>query len=185
MRYEIYLRFPEGSAPPTAERIQKALADQGLLPGEGVQGEIDLGQGKLRAESSAQGAGIDFSFPLGLPDDEGDRAVQIVMNLKEELQANLFDPQLGSLVARADTERILNSWRQAHAYHFGVAGTPDLGSGAPSTPSHSSGMPTRIKLVLILGVGILAVIFIFRTCFNRWMERQMDPPPPTALDPDH
>jgi hypothetical protein len=180
MRYEIYLRLPEGGAAPTEERIQEVLSGQGLTPTGDALGEIDLGQGQLRAEAYARVAGVDFSFPLGLPDAEGDRAVQIIMNVKEELQANLFDPQLGSLVARADMERILHSWREAHAFHFGVAGTPGLGSGAPSTPRHSSGMPTRIKLVLILGIGIIAAIFLFRTCFNRWMERQMDQPPPVA-----
>lgn len=180
MRYEIYLRMPEGSSPPTEERIHEVLSGQCLLPSAGALGEIDLGQGKLRAEAYPEGAGIDFSFPLGLPDAEGDRAVQIVMNVKEELVASLFDPQLGSLVARADLERILHSWRETHAFHFSVAGTPDLGSGAPGTPRYSSGMPARIKLVLIMGIGIIAVVFIFRTCFNRWMERQMDPPPPAA-----
>jgi hypothetical protein len=184
VRYELYLRRPAGSEPLTGNRAQNVLAGQGLLPSEGALGEIELGQGRLRAEAYAGGDGIDFSFPLGLPDAEGDRAVQIVMNVKEELQASLFDPQLGSLVARADLERILQSWREAHAFHFGVAGTPDLGPGAPSTPQRSSGIPTRIKLVLILGIGILAAVFLFRTCFNRWMEKQMDPSPPIALDPD-
>jgi hypothetical protein len=176
MRYEIYLRMPDGGDPPTPERIREVLAGQGLQPSEGALGEIDLGQGALRAEAYPQGEGIDFSFPLGLPDAEGDRAAQIIMNVKEELVANLFDPQLGSLVARADIERILQSWREAHAFHFGVAGTPGLGAGAPSVPHQSSGMPTRIKLVLILGISILVAVFLFRTCFNRWMERQMNPP---------
>ena len=181
MRYEIYLRMPEGTDPPTEERIREVLSGQDLTPAEDALGEIDLGQGKLRAEAYPEGDGIDFSFPLGLPDPEGDRAVQIIMNVKEELAANLFDPQLGSLVARADMERILRSWREAHAFHFGVAGTPGLGAGAPSTPHPSSGIPTRIKLVLILGIGILAAVFLFRTCFNRWMEKQMDPPTPMAF----
>jgi hypothetical protein len=182
MRYEIYLRMPEGADPPSPERIQEVLAGQGLTPAEGVLGQIDLGQGVLRAEEYADGEGdakgVDFSFPLGLPDAEGDRALQIIMNVKEELTANLFDPQLGSLVARADLERILQSWREAHAFHFGVAGTPGLGAGEPSAPQKSSGMPARIKLVLILGIFILVAVFLFRTCFNRWMEKQMDQPPP-------
>lgn len=178
MRYEIYLRMPEGSEPPSPERIQEVLAGQDLTPSEGILGQIDLGQGILRAEAYTEGQGIDFSFPLGLPDAEGDRALQIIMNVKEELVATLFDPQLGSLVARSDLERILQAWREAHDFHFGVAGTPGLGAGAPSTPQKSSGMPTRIKLVLILGIGILVAVFLFRTCFNRWMEKQMDQPPP-------
>jgi hypothetical protein len=178
MRYEIYLRMPEGADPPSQERIQEVLSSQGLAPAEGVLGQIDLGQGILRAENYPDGQGVDFSFPLGLPDAEGDRALQIIMNAKEELVATLFDPQLGSLVARSDLERILQSWREAHAFHFGVAGTPGLGAGAPSTPKKSSGMPTRIKLVLILGISILVAVFLFRTCFNRWMEKQMDQPPP-------
>ena len=180
MRYELYLRMPEGTDPPTEEKIQAVLSGQGLLPAEGTLGEIELGQGVLRAEAYPDGDGIDFSFPLGLPDAEGDRAVQIILNAKEELVANLFDPQLGSLVARADMERILQSWREAHAFHFGVAGTPGLGGGIPSSPHPSSGMPGRIKLVLILGISILVAVFLFRTCFNRWMEKQMDPPPPVA-----
>jgi hypothetical protein len=178
MRYEIYLRMPEGADPPGQERIQEVLAGQGLEAAEGVLGQLDLGQGVLRAEKYTDGEGVDFSFPLGLPDAEGDRALQIIMNVKEELSANLFDPQLGSLVVRADMERILQSWRSAHDFHFGVAGTPGLGGGAPSSPQKSSGMPTRIKLVLILGITIIVVIFLFRTCFNRWMEKQMDQPPP-------
>ena len=178
MRYEIYLRMPEGVDPPDQDRIAEVLSGQGLTPAEGVLGQIDLGQGVLRAEKYAEGDGVDFSFPLGLPDAEGDRALQIIINVKEELTANLFDPQLGSLVARSDLERILQSWKEAHAFHFGVAGTPGLGGGAPSAPQKSSGMPTRIKLVLILGISILVAVFLFRTCFNRWMERQMDQPPP-------
>ena len=180
MRYEIYLRMPEGADAPGPERIAEALSGQGLTSSEGVLGQIDLGQGVLRAEKYADGdaEGVDFSFPLGLPDAEGDRALQIIMNVKEELAANLFDPQLGSLVARSDLERILLSWREAHAFHFGVAGTPGLGAGAPSAPQKSSSMPTRIKLVLILGISILVAVFLFRTCFNRWMEKQMNQPPP-------
>jgi hypothetical protein len=178
MRYELYLRMPEGTDSPGQEKIQEVLAGQGLTPSEGVLGQIDLGQGILRAEKYPEGEGVDFSFPLGLPDAEGDRALQIIMNVKEELVANLFDPQLGSLVARADLERILQSWREAHDFHFGVAGTPGLGGGLPSSPDKSSGMPTRIKLVLILGVSILVAVFLFRACFNRWMEKQMDQPPP-------
>jgi hypothetical protein len=178
MRYEIYLRMPEGADPPSRERIQEVLSGQGLAPAEGVLGQIDLGQGILRAENYPDGEGVDFSFPLGLPDAEGDRALQIIMNAKEELVATLFDPQLGSLVARSDLERILQSWREAHDFHFGVAGTPGLGGGAPSAPQKPSGMPTRIKLVLILGISILVAVFLFRTCFNRWMEKQMDQPPP-------
>ena len=180
MRYEIYLRMPEGVDQPGPERIQKALAGQGLTPAEGVLGQIDLRQGILRAEKYADGdrEGVDFSFPLGLPDSEGDRALQIIMNVKDELAANLYDPQLGSLVARSDLERILQAWREAHDFHFGVAGTPGLGAGAPSAPQKSSGMPTRIKLVLILGISILVAVFLFRTRFNRWMEKQMNPPPP-------
>jgi hypothetical protein len=184
MRYEIYLRMPEGAEPPSPEKIREVLSGQGLTPAEGVLGQIDLGQGVLRAEKYPDGAGVDFSFPLGLPDAEGDRALQIIMNVKEELAATLFDPQLGSLVARSDLERILQSWREAHAFHFGVAGTPGLGGGTPSAPDKSSGMPTRIKLVLILGIGILVAVFLFRTCFNRWMEKQMNPPPPMYLDPE-
>jgi hypothetical protein len=178
MRYEIYLRMPEGAEPPSVERIREVLSGQGLTPAEGFLGQIDLGQGVLRAEKYPDGDGVDFSFPLGLPDAEGDRALQIVMNVKEELTATLFDPQLGSLVARSDLERILQSWKEAHAFHFGVAGTPGLGGGVPSSPDKSSGMPTRIKLVLILGISILVAVFLFRTCFNRWMEKQMDQPPP-------
>jgi hypothetical protein len=178
MRYEIYLRMPEGAEPPGPERIQEVLSGQGLTPAEGVLGQINLGQGILRAEKYPEGEGVDFSFPLGLPDAEGDRALQIIMNVKEELTATLFDPQLGSLVARSDLERILQAWREAHAFHFGVAGTPGLGAGAPSAPQKRSGMPTRIKLVLILGISILVAVFLFRACFNRWMEKQMDQPPP-------
>jgi len=180
MRYEIYLRTPEGTEPSSPDKIQEVLAGQGLEPSEGVLGQVDLGQGVLRAEKYADGdaEGVDFSFPLGLPDAEGDRALQIIMNVKEELTATLFDPQLGSLVARSDLERILQSWREAHDFHFGVAGTPGLGGGGPSAPDKSSGMPTRIKLVLILGIGILVAVFLFRACFNRWMEKQMNPPAP-------
>ena len=178
MRYEIYLRMPDGADPPGQERIREVLTGQGLTAAEGILGQFDLGQGVLRAEKYADGEGVDFSFPLGLPDAEGDRALQIIMNVKEELAASLFDPQLGSLVARSDTERILQSWKEAHAFHFGVAGTPGLGAGAPSDPHKTSGMPTRIKLVLILGISIIVVIFLFRTCFNRWMEKQMNQPPP-------
>jgi hypothetical protein len=181
MRYEIYLRLSEGTDPPTEGRLQEIFLGQGLAPAKGALGEIDLGQGKLRAEAYKEGDGIDFSLPLDMPDSEGDRAVQIIINVKEELAANLFDPQLGSLVTRADTERILQSWRETHAFHFGVTKTPGLGAG---TPHPSYGMPTRIKLVLILGIGILASVFLFRTCFNHWMEKQMTPPPPITSDPD-
>ena len=43
------------------------------------------------------------------------------------------------------------------------------------------GLVERCFAILILGIGILVAVFLFRTCFNRWMEKQMDPPPPMAF----
>jgi hypothetical protein len=198
VRYEIYLRMPEGSQPLVKEKAVEVLSKQGLETGGDALGKLDLGQGDLRAEAHTKSdwdaaessqettdrlLGINFSFPLGLPDAEGDRAVQIILNAKEQLAASLFDPQLGTLVARADTERIIQSWRQSHEFHFSIAGTPGLGSSAPTTSHPSSGIPTRIKIVLLLGICIVAAVFLLRNCLGRWMEKEMNPPAPIETNP--
>jgi hypothetical protein len=163
-----------------------------------ARGVLDLGQGELQAEpfvKADQGEagpasdalpdridGINFSFPMGLPDAAGDRAIACVLAIKDAMVARLFDPQIGDLVSSGDHERIAQTWRQSHAFQFGVVGTPGLGGGPSLQSATKEGMPPRFKIMIFVAVVFLLLFFMFRSCFKRWMDEQMDPPDPAAMD---
>jgi hypothetical protein len=184
------------------EKVRGALDKKGFVSREGTPALLSLGQGDLRAEeylgsdwdrqppagpsgaAAAQPAtgcqGLNFSFPMGLSDAEGERAIGVVLDLSEEFVGNLYDPQLGTTVRRSDHERISMSWRQSHSFHFGVAGTPSLGSALPTEPPQVSYTWGKIKILLVVAAVLLVGILIFRTCFSRWMEAALDAPSPVA-----
>ncbi len=196
--YEIYLRTDENMEPLTEERAVAALRASGFEPLDGRLGQLDLGHGKLVAavysgndwdaaiasspvesvtatdDSAAPLLGINLSFPLGLPDAEGDTAVGRALAVASALGVSAYDPQLGSLVSDADHERIVSAWRQSHDFQFDVAGNTDLGSGAPTPAYHSRAtIPSRYKLMAIIALAILLLIMMVRSCVERWIEHDM------------
>ncbi len=200
MRYELYLRAgdePAPGAPLSWDATREALALAGVDAAQGLPVELDLGQGRLRLEAyrpAPEGsappagdpplAGLNASFPLGLVDAEGDRAVAVVLRVADQLGAVVFDPQLGRLVTRGDHERILTAWRRSYDFHLGVVGAAALGAGAPA-PARPERSPAsaRLKLVLWLALGVLVAGFFLRACFDRWMDRQWSPPVPGQVEP--
>jgi len=128
--------------------------------------------------------GLNASFPLGLQDAQGDRAVAVVLLTAEQLGWVVFDPQLGRLVTKADHERILSSWRRAYEFHLGVVGAAELGAGAPAPSRPERGTSSaKLKLILWIALGLIVASFIFRACFDSWIERQWNPPVPGQIEP--
>lgn len=191
--YEIYLRTAEGDEPLNEQRVIDALRTADLEPAEGKLGLLELGHGRLTAEAytgndwdaaaateteqqDARGQlyGINFSFPLGLPDAEGDTAVARILSVAAGLGVVAYDPQLGSQVTQADHERIIDAWRRSHDFHFDVAGNTDLGAGIPSRASPTRPViPTRFKLMAVIALAILLVVLMVRSCVERWLEHDM------------
>ncbi len=182
MRYELYIRISQMSESAdrlSLERALTALSAAGFGEPDALPAEMDLGQGRLVAEAFARESGgedldgINLSFPLGLEQAQGERAVTVVFALGRELGAEVFDPQLGSLVGASDHERIIGTWRRSYEFQSDVVGAVGLGHGAPAPLQEPRGLvPPRIKLVLFLGLVILVLVFMFRSCFANWMERQ-------------
>ncbi|HUT99810.1 MAG TPA: hypothetical protein VM425_00055 [Myxococcota bacterium] len=205
IRYEIYLRTDENMEPLTEQRAVPALRAAGFEPVEGKLGQLDLGHGKLAAavysgsdwdatpaeppttsdDRAIPIEGINLSFPLGLPDAEGDTAVGRMLAVASALGVAAYDPQLGSLVSGADHERIVNAWRQSHDFQFDIAGNTDLGTGAPTPAYHSrTTIPSRYKLMAIIALAILLLIMMVRSCVERWIEHDMYEAPETTETPD-
>ncbi|MBW1811678.1 MAG: hypothetical protein JRJ87_26050 [Deltaproteobacteria bacterium] len=204
--YELYIKVGEDREPLSRKKVLEVLSSCQFEPAEGVLGQIDLGHGKLKAvehtgsdwdravETSDQDSeqepadelkGVDFSFPFGLPDVEGELAITQILNVNELLLANLFDPQVGSLVTHSDHDRISQAWHESHEYHFGIAGTPGLGSGMPSySPATQPGIPTKYKIMAVIAGAMLLVIMMVRSCLKRWLDTEMDPPPPISQSSD-
>jgi hypothetical protein len=74
---------------------------------------------------------LNFSFPLGLPEAQGERAVALALAAAEALQASAFDPQLGRLVTKADHTEIISNWRRTYDFQLGVVGASALPPGQP------------------------------------------------------
>jgi hypothetical protein len=192
------------------DAVRDALALAGVETTQGLPAELDLGQGRLRFEAyrrTLEGGpagraptgevpatetpageapaldGLNASFPLGLQDSQGDRATAAVLRVAEQLGWVMFDPQLGCLVTKADHGRILTAWRRAYEFHLGVVGAAELGAGAPAPAQpERGGLSSKFKLVLWLALGLVMASFLFRACFDRWMERQWDPPVPGQVE---
>ncbi|MBW1871787.1 MAG: hypothetical protein JRJ19_06965 [Deltaproteobacteria bacterium] len=204
--YELYIKVGKDREPLSRKRVLEVLSSCQFEPAEGALGQIDLGHGKLKAvehtgsdwdravETSDQDSeqepadelkGVDFSFPFGLPDVEGELAITQILNVNELLLANLFDPQVGSLVTHSDHDRISQAWHESHEYHFGIAGTPGLGSGMPGySPATQPGIPTKYKIMAVIAGAMLLVIMMVRSCLKRWLDTEMDPPPPISQSSD-
>jgi hypothetical protein len=192
VHYELYLRFESGRP---RDRIGEALARKGFAAQPACLGSLGLSQGELRAdafrgsdwdqppaipttEASAANEnlpGINFSFPLGLPDEDGDRAIGVILDLAEELLGDLYDPQQGVSVRRHDRERVTLHWRQSHSFQMDVVGASDLGPGLPSAPPRPAHTTARIKALLVVSGLLLVLVLAFRSCMGCWLERAMVP----------
>jgi len=199
IEYEIYLRPGENTEPLTTKRVTGVLERVQFESADGCMGEINMDHGRLvdrvhagsgwdAADASGDEPdeqdplkGVDFSFPLGMPDIEGDLAVSRILEAGELLQAELYDPQLGKTVSHGDHERIIAAWRQSHEFQFGVAGSQGLGTGMPSAPAvKSGGIPGRYKVMAAIAGAILIVILMVRACVKQLLEEHMYPGPPTT-----
>lgn len=173
--------------------MRQALTLAGLPAEREPPVEFDLGQGALRVEpflwpdapaEAGELDGLNLSFPLGLPDAQGDRAVAAALAAAHELGAQVFDPQLGRLVGKLEHEEILRNWRRSYDFQLGVVGALELGPGAPSPARpETSGLATKTKIILSVAGAILLLSFMLRSCFDRWMERQLNAPEPGQLEP--
>ncbi len=204
--YEQYLKVAEDHDPLSRKKVIEVLTSCQFEPADGVLGQIDLGHGILKAvehtgsdwdqapQASDQDSekdpadvlkGVDFSFPFGLPDVEGELAITQILSVRELLLANLFDPQVGSLVTHSDHDRISQAWHESHEYHFGIAGTPGLGSGMPSySPATQPGIPTKYKIMAVIAGAMLLVIMMVRSCVKRWLDTEMYSPAPVSQSKD-
>jgi hypothetical protein len=196
VRYELYIRLREGQDPLDLAKVQEALGHAKFEPAEGMLGKRALEHGELTAVAFtgsswdkvevAEGEdtpteslmGINFSFPLGLPDHEGERAIDRVMDVNDMLLTQMYDPQVGATVTRSDHDLISQAWRQSHEFHSGVAGTPGLGAGAPTfSVKTRPGIPTRYKIMAAIAGAILLVVLMVRQCFKKWLDTSMYPEP--------
>jgi hypothetical protein len=196
VRYELYLRLREGQDPLDPAKVQEALGHAKFEPAEGMLGRLTFDHGELQAVAFTGSTweraeveddedtpadslmGVNFSFPLGMPDHEGERAIDRVMDVNDMLLTQMYDPQVGRSVTRSDHDLISQAWRQSHEFHSGVAGTPGLGSGAPTFSYKTRpAIPTRYKIMAAIAGAILLVILMVRQCFKKWLDTSMYPEP--------
>jgi hypothetical protein len=190
LRYELYIRMPEFADRLPPERAIAELGQAAFVPADVLPSELDLGQGKLlveafihpdRAAQAAEGEssldGLNLGFDMGIDRDQGERAIGLTFDLADKLGAEVFDPQLGKMFNRSDQNRIVTAWRQSYAFQAGVVGAVGLGGGDPISIEAPPGLLTpQIKLILILGVIILALVFVARSCFSSWLDEKFEVP---------
>jgi len=190
VRYELNLR---ATSEPGAgrERLRAALARRDFIETAADRFELSLPGGALRVapegpsgwdalEQARAAAGFVVDFPMGLSDADGRKAIDTAFSLAGECGFELFDPQLGQCLADKDRERVVESWRRSHSFHFEVAGRTDLGVDLPSAPAPQRHSSARLKILLaLLGLGVLAVLLL-RSCLGQLLDQAMNPPAASA-----
>lgn len=188
MRYELYIRMPDFADRLPPERAIAELGQAAFLPADSLPSELDLGQGKLlaeafihpdRAEQADQGEtgldGLNLGFDMGIDRAQGERAIGLAFDLADKLGAEVFDPQLSQMATRTDQDRIVSAWRQSYAFQAGVVGAVGMGGGDPIAIEAPPGLlNSQTKLILILGVVILVLVFVGRSCFSSWLDEKFD-----------
>ena len=162
LRYHFTLSFAEGGSAPSREEIYTVLKKHGLVTTEGALGELPLGHGALRAEQTDPG--LQLSFPLGLPDPEGERAIDTAFLLAGELEANLFDLQVATLVHPADRRRVVECWKNNYRIQVSLVGPESLGPGMPSQPRQAPFLGWMKLVAVVLGLIVLALAVQYAAC---------------------
>jgi len=162
LRYHLTLSFAEGApAPPRAE-IDARLKKHGFAAAESGPDELPLGHGALRAERTERS--LQLSFPLGLPEREGERAVDAAFLLAGELKADLFDLQLSATILPGERRRVIECWKQNYRIQLGLVGPESLGQGMPSRPAESPSVRWMKVTGAVIGMILLAFALYYASC---------------------
>ncbi|MBN2497022.1 MAG: hypothetical protein JXR96_20690 [Deltaproteobacteria bacterium] len=195
MRYELYLRLDAENKRLDRSALLEQLAGAGFDTSRDLPARAELGRETLRVEAvsadeepapeAPADAGpqrLAFSFPMSVPATEGERAIGIVMDVSEALGGELFDPQLGRLVRRADQDAICAAWRSSYEFHSGVSGSVSFQASPPvSSAPQDESFTSRYKWLIVLAIALFFGILLFRSCFKSWLDQAMVPPTPTSI----
>ncbi|MDF1564183.1 MAG: hypothetical protein P1V51_14125 [Deltaproteobacteria bacterium] len=216
MAYELNLRTGESGLEPGAilPRVAELLALPALEEGAAelsfLEGETRLTLREARGEDE-QGLGADLVLPYGAVITEIEDCLKKSLDAAGKARLVVFDPQLGSAVARGDLGRILDRYREDSAYHVHLSGTAeDLRQGISSAREASPYQQPRASVQVKIILGLIALFFLLWLLFRFFvispMIRQLEgdeaaripqtgPPPgwvarhpprvdPPATDPD-